>query len=171
MMLEKLYTDDAYIVDEAGNRRGPYKTRFGRGTTLTFLDESLEIVVDTGYRIIRPLDDGGEMVFHVTAYEFQERINRIPPQHLLGIEKRDHPAEEREAVQTSAGDMDESQMEEKSVISLPHAFAELIERIEAGDTTPEEKAEAKSVMKKLLENRSVSAILGDAVTGLLLLLD
>ena len=171
MMLEKLYTDDAYIVDEAGNRRGPYKTRFGRGNTLTFLDESLEIEVDTGYQIIRPLDDGGEMLFHVTAYEFQERINRIPPQHLLGIEKRDHPAEEREAVQTSAGDMDESQMEEKSVISLPHAFAELIERIEAGDTTPEEKAEAKSVMKKLLENRSVSAILGDAVTGLLLLLD
>lgn len=171
MMLEKMYTDDAYIVDETGNRRGPYKTRFGRGNTLTFLDESLEIVVDTGCRVIRPLDDGGELVFHVTAYEFQERINRIPPQHLLGIEKRDHPAEKREAVQTSAVDMDESQMEEKSVINLPHAFTELIERIEAGDTTPEEKAEARSVLKKLLENRSVSAIMGEAATGLLLLLE
>ena len=171
MMLEKLYTDDAYIIDGEGNRRGPYKTRFGSGNTLTFLDETLEIVVDTGYRIIRPLDNGEETVFTVTAYEFQERINRIPPQHLLKIGNRDHPKAEREPLQESVEKTQCSQMEEMDVINIPDVFVELIERIDASDTTPEEKAEVKSIMKKLLENRTVSAILGEASSGLWLLLD
>lgn len=171
MMLEKLYTDDAYIVDEYGNKKGPYKTRFGRGNTLTFLDEALEIVLDTGYRIIRPLENGEKVVFTVTAYEFQERINRIPPQHIVKIEKRGRSKAETKSVQKSAVDIKASQMEENGLINLPDAFVELIERIEAIDTTPEEKAEARSVLKKLLENRAVSAILGEASSGLLLLLD
>ncbi|MFT7879038.1 MAG: hypothetical protein ABXS91_01475 [Sulfurimonas sp.] len=170
-MLEKLYTDDAYIVDKEGNMRGPYKTRFGSGNTLTFLDETLEIVVDTGYEIIRPLDNGEEMVFTVTAYEFQERINRIPPQHIVKIENRDKPKEETETVQKKVVRSTASQMEETGVMNIPDAFVELIEGIDTSDTTPEEKAEARSMMKELLENRSVSAILGEATSGLLLLLD
>lgn len=171
MMLEKLYMDDAYIVDEEGNKRGPYKTRFGSGNTLTFLDNRLEIVVDTGYRIIRPLDNGEETVFTVTAYEFQERINRIPHQHLLKIENRDHAKAEREALQKSVEKRQAAQIEEMDVINIPVALVELIERIEASDATPEEKAEVRSVMKKLLENRTVSAILGEASSGLWLLMD
>jgi hypothetical protein len=170
-MLEKLYTDDAYIVDGKGNRRGPYKTRFGSGNTLTFLDEALEIVVDTGYRVVRPLEDGGEIVFSVTAYAFQERINRIPPQHLLTIEKRDQPKAEREAVQKSLENPNRLAIGDDHVVNIPDAFIELIERIDASSMTTEEKEEAKNGIKKLLENRGVSAILGEASSGLLLLLD
>jgi hypothetical protein len=172
-MLEKLYTDDVYIMDKEGNKRGPYKTRFGSGNTLTFLDETLEIVVDTGYQVIRPLEDGGEMVFNVIAYDFQERINRIPPQHIVKIENRDKAQvqEETEAVQKKVDHTKGSQVEEIDGMNIPDAFVALIERIDASDTTPKEKAEARSIIKKLLENRAVSTILGEAASGLLLLLD
>ncbi|MDM5271968.1 hypothetical protein PGH07_07240 [Sulfurovum sp. zt1-1] len=171
MMLEKFYTDDAYILDEHGNKSGPYKTRFGSGKTLTFLDEMLEIVVDTGYQIIRPLDDGSEMVFNVIAYDFQEKINRIPPQHILKIENAYEPHVETEPVRKNVDDFNVFQAEDNKVINIPDSLIELIERINASDCTLEEKEEAKSVIKKLLENPTVSAILKDAASGLLLLLD
>ncbi|UFH60041.1 hypothetical protein [Sulfurovum mangrovi] len=169
--MEKLYTDDAYIIDGEGKRRGPYKTRFGSGNTLTFLDEALEIVVDTGYWIVRPLDDGGEMVFTVTGYTFQEGINRIPPQHLLTIENKENPKAEREALQKSLENPNRLATGDDHVVNIPEAFIELMERIDASDMTAEEKKEAKNGIKKLLGNRGVSAILGDASSGLLLLLD
>ena len=139
MMLEKLYTDDAYIVDEFGTKRGPYKTRFGRGNTLTFLDETLEIVVDTGYKILRVLDDGEEMVFDVIAYDFQERINRIPPQHLLKIENTNKPHVGTVSVQESIENTNVLPIEDNHVVNIPESFIELIERINSSDSTPEEK--------------------------------
>lgn len=171
MMLEKLYTDDAYIVDEYGTKRGPYKTRFGRGNTLTFLDETLAIVVDAGYKILRPLEDGEVMVFDVIAYEFQEKINRIPPQHVLKIENTAKPRVETETVQTNIENSKAFQVEENHVINIPESLIELVEKINVSDSTLEEKEEAKIVIKKLLENPTVSGILGEATIGLLLLLD
>ena len=172
-MLEKLYTDDAYIVDEDGNKRGPYKTRFGSGNTLTFLDETLEIIVDTGYQIIRPLENGEEMVFNVIEYDFQERINRIPPQHLLKIENTDEDIVGSEAAQENIDNSNSHSHESlsKHVVNIPDSLIELIEKINASDSTLEEKEEAKSVMKKFLGNPAVSGILGEAASGLLLLLD
>ena len=170
-MLEKLYTDDAYILDEYGTKSGPYKTRFSSGNTLTFLDETLEIIVDTGYKILRVLDDGEEMVFNVVAYDFQERINRIPPQHLLKIENTNKPHVKTVLVQQRNENTTTFQMGDSNVVNIPGSFIELIERINASDSTSEEKEEAKSVIKKLLENPTISGILGEATLGLLLLLD
>jgi hypothetical protein len=171
MMLEQLFTDDAYIVDEKGDRRGPYKTRFGSQNTLTFLDEALEIVVDTSYQIVRLLDDGEEIVFNVIEYDFQERINRIPPQHVLKIENINKPDEETLPVQKKSDDSKASQVEEHYTVNIPDSIIELIERINSSESTPEEKEGAKSIIKKLVENPTISTILGEATAGLLLLLD
>jgi hypothetical protein len=171
MMLKKLFTDDAYIVDEYGNKKGPYKTRFGSKNTLTFLDEALEIVLDTGYQIIRPLDDSEEMVFTVIEYDFQERINRIPPQHVLKIENINKPDEETLPVQKKSYDPKVFQVEEHDAVNIPDSIIELIERINSSESTPEAKEEAKNIIKKLVENPTVSTVLGEATAGLLLLLD
>lgn len=61
-------------------------------------------------------------------------------------------------------------IDDHNVQHIANSLQGLIEKIESSNTTPSEKAEAKSLLQKVLSNPVVAAVLGGSASGLIELL-
>lgn len=173
MIGKELLTDNVYIISKDGTKQGAFKTRFGTGDKLTLFDSNLEMDIEVGYQILRPLPNGKEMIYTVKEYNFQDKFHDIPPQHILKLSTNGMPKEPKTPVSKTVVNIHNSsgvQVGDNNIQNITNSFNELIERINSCDASVEEKAQAKGAIKALLENPTVSSILGGAVSGLIPLL-
>jgi hypothetical protein len=56
------------------------------------------------------------------------------------------------------------------ILFTSNSLIGLIEKVEASSASPQEKREAKGILRRSLENPTVAAVLGSAVSGVLALL-
>ena len=169
-MFEELMTDDAYILNKEGVKSGPYKTRFGSNNKLQFFDSKLEMDIEVDYQVIRPMSNGKEETYRIIDCDFQEKFHDIPPSYNLKIEKgtKVSAPKSKPQVQNITYNISDSQgfqAGNQNIQNITDSFNELMQQIESSDATPKEKEEAKGVLRQVLENPLVTAILGGALSG------
>lgn len=167
MNLQDMYTDDVYFEDDDSQRIGPYKTKFG-GSKIIIYDKQLNVT--EGFIAIQPLPNGTEQRFSITDVSFSSGLGPINPHFTMQIEKESNKKQQTSSSPTFHINNSNVQVGDGNVQNIINSFEQLITAIESSDTEPKQKEEAKSLLKTLLSNPTVSAVLGGSVSGLLSLL-
>lgn len=163
---EDLCTDTIYIRHQDQRATGPLKASFGKGK-FTVFDETLD--VSEGDLIERPLPNGKAERYDIVDVEFSQGLHDIPPSYSLQVHKHgslvpfQKPGTTNITITNSKG----VQVGDHNSQSIVDSFKQVIEQIENGPGTPEEKEEAKSRLKKFLKHPLVSAAIGPALTAFL----
>lgn len=159
--------DEVHVLKQDGRRLGPYQAKV-QPTALRCYDTTLD--VDEGDAIWRELPNGKTETYKVLEVTYNQGLHGIPPSHLLTIRK-DASLVERGRVQNiNIAHSQGFQVGDHNTQNIADAFKTIIERIDAADATPEEKADAKGRLALFLEHPLTSAVVGGAVSGLSALL-
>jgi hypothetical protein len=163
---EHLCNEQIHIRHKDGRESGPLKTVFGKGK-FTVFDGSL--VVTEGDLIDRPLPNGKAERYDVINVEYTHQFHQIPAHVDLSVRKQGAlvPFTKGKTVNINIHNSQGFQVGDHNTQNIVDSFKQIIERIEQGPGTVEEKAEAKSHLKAFLAHPLTSAIVGGAVGGLL----
>ncbi|HZW13430.1 MAG TPA: hypothetical protein VFF81_09600 [Noviherbaspirillum sp.] len=157
MNLARMMTDKFFIEDQYGVRSGPFKTKFGSGALMVFLDE---LRITEGDHIIRPMADGSERAYRVDGCSHNAGSRNIPAHYSIKIS---------EAIATQAASahivMECQHLPSGEVHTNRPALAasmqSLAQAIDESAFPAEQKDEAKAILRKLLEDPVVAAVLAD----------
>lgn len=152
--------------DTKDNRTGPYKTKFG-SNKLTIFDKTL--TVNEGEIAIQHLPNGTEERFVITDTKFNSGIHGRNAHYSLSIIKESKQQREQKIPANTTFHINNSnvQVGDGNIQNIVNAFEQLANEIESSQSTPEQKEEAKGLLKSLLSNPTVAAVLGGTVSGLL----
>lgn len=166
MSLQRLMTDDVFFENDRGERSGPYKTKFG-GSGITVFNDKL--VVHEGDVVIQPLPNGTEERFVITETKFSSGLGSIKPHFSIGLIKESkHHREERKVANTTFHINNSNvQVGDGNIQNIVNSFERLVQEIDNHSSTPEQKKEAKGLLKSLISNPIVAAVLGGAASGLI----
>jgi len=166
-----LQNDTVFIERTAGERSGPYKTAISSkgGFSASIFEANLD--VEEGWKLIRPLPNGKEELFTILEANYSSGLSSIQPHWTLKLRKESSlaaapPPTTTINITNSSG----IQIGDHNIQHIVNSFVGLIEKIEASNVPPQEKAKAKSLMRSVLENPIVAAVLGSATVGVLTLL-
>lgn len=165
-MLQRLMTDNVFFENEHGERIGPYKTKFG-SSEITVFDNKL--VVKEGDVVIQPLPNGTEERFVITDTNFSSGLGPVSPYYTINIVKESKQQRKEKMAANTTFHINNSnvQVGDGNVQNIVSSFEQLIEKIDSSTSTPQQKEDAKGMLKSLLNNPTVAAVLGGAVSGLL----
>lgn len=161
-----LQNDSVYIEKLSGERTGPYKTNIGSkgGFSASIFEATLD--VEEGWKLIRPLPNGKEELFTILEVNYRAGLHSIPPHWTLKLRKESSLAEASRVTTTiNIANSSGIQIGDHNVQHIANSFVALIEKIEASNTTDQEKASAKGLLRSVLENPTVAAVLGGATAG------
>lgn len=168
-MLRNLLTDDCYVVNAAGQRTGPFKTKFTPNDFITVMDEAFDAA--RGDALIQPLPNGKEVTYQISDLMFQSGVGHLknfwkveflrrppePKQHLVSPTYNFHGA-------------NNVQIGDHNTQHIMAAIETLVGQIENAAASDSQKAEAKGLLRRFLEHPVVGAVAGGAASGLLGLL-
>jgi hypothetical protein len=163
-----MQNDNVYIEKPTGERSGPFKTAVGakNGFSASIFEETLD--VEEGWRLVRPLPNGRDELFTILEANYSPGLRRIPPHWTLKLRKESSLATPARPPSTiTINNSSGIQIGDHNVQHIANGFVGLIERIESSGALPQEKVEAKGLIRKALENPTVAAVLGSAVAGVL----
>lgn len=166
-----LQNDTVFIERPAGERSGPYKTAIGSkgGFSASIFEPSLD--VEEGWKLIRPLPNGKEELFTILEANYSPGLASIPPHWTLKLKKESSLAvTPRPTTTINIANSSGFQIGDHNIQHIANSFVGLIEKIEASNMSAQEKAEAKSLLRSVLENPTVAAVFGSATTCVLALL-
>jgi len=168
-----LHNDTVYIVSDAGVRSAPYKTAIGskNGLSCSIFEASLEI--EEGWKLIRPLPSGKEEIFTVLEANYSPGLHSIPPHWTLKLQKDGSMINKPKAQQATTINISNSQgiqIGDHNVQHIANSLAGLIEKIESSSALPQDKAAAKGILRELVSNPVVAAVLGAATSALFAML-
>ena len=168
-----LHNDTVYIVSDAGVRSAPYKTAIGskNGLSCSIFEASLEI--EEGWNLIRPLPNGKEEIFTVLEANYSPGLHSIPPHWTLKLQKDGSMINKPKAQQATTINISNSQgiqIGDHNVQHIANSLAGLIEKIESSSALPQDKAAAKGILRELVSNPVVAAVLGAATSALFAML-
>tara|TARA_R110002049_G_scaffold278664_2_gene457518 strand:+ start:390 stop:893 length:504 start_codon:yes stop_codon:yes gene_type:complete len=154
--------EDARVEKQDGTVVGPYKAIF-TGEQIIVPDEKADI--DEGDTILRGLPNGKDERFTVTDSTFYQKIHSIDAHYQIkyskgGISKCSEPTTNSITINNAQA----VQIGDHNTQNIVNALQELSNKIESADCSPEEKAEARSLLNELLTHPLVVAIIG-ATTG------
>ncbi|MBE9397102.1 hypothetical protein IOQ59_07485 [Pontibacterium sp. N1Y112] len=166
MPFKEMMTDDVFFEDSGGNRSGPYKTKFGTDTLRIFNDQAR---IEEGDIAIQTLPNNSEVRFVVQDVQFSSGVEAIPACYTVHIVKESKQNKEKAVSGNTTYNINAAnvQVGDGNTQNIVDAFQELAAKIEHSGATPQEKEEAKGLIKGLLSNATIAAILGGAVSGLL----
>lgn len=166
MSLQRMMTDEAFIENMQGERTGPFKTKFGAGK-LIFFDDTL--IVSEGDIVIQPLPNGREERYIITDSQFSSGLGSTKAHYSVSIVKESKQQRAEKVGPNTTFHINNSsvQVGDGNVQNIVNSFEQLSKEIESSDSTPEQKEEAKVLLKSLISNPTVAAVLGGAVSGLL----
>ena len=166
MSLQRFMTDKVFLENDCGERTGPFKTKFG-GSEITVFNDKL--VVKEGDFVIQPLPNGTEERFVITDTKFSSGLGPIQPHYSISIVKESKQQREKRMVANTTFHINNSnvQVGDGNVQNIVNSFEQLVQEIDNSFSTPEQKEEAKGLLKSLITNPTVAAVLGGAVSGLL----
>jgi hypothetical protein len=167
----RLQNDTVFIERATGERSGPFKTAIGSkgGFSASIFEASLE--AEEGWKLIRPLPNGKEELFTILEVNYSSGLSTIPPHWVLKLRKESSlAAAPRPATTINIANSSGIQIGDHNIQHIANGFIGLIEKIEASNAPQEEKEEAKSLLRGVLENPTVAAVLGSATAGALAIL-
>jgi hypothetical protein len=163
-----MHNDTVYIEKPSGERSGPYKTAIGskNGFSASIFETMLD--VEEGWKLIRPLPSRKEELFTILEANYKPGLHGIPSHWTLKLRKESSLASGNGSATTiNISNSTGIQIGDHNVQHIINSFIGLIEKIEASSSSAQEKNEAKGVLRRALENPTVAAILGSAVSGAL----
>jgi len=166
-----LQNDSVYIEKPTGDRSGPYKTGIAskNGFSASIFEASLD--VEEGWKLIRPLPNGKEELFTILEANYSPGLSSIPPHWTLKLRKESSlAAAPRPATTINIANSSGIQIGDHNVQHIANSFVGLAEKIEASNAPEPDKARAKGLLRSVLENPTVAAVLGSATAGALALL-
>ncbi len=159
-----LLKDKVFIVTGDGARKGPFKTNLRDGKATIFVKH---LKVAQGDTLVRPLSDGDEEVYTIEDFQYAEGLMDIPESFTFILNP--------ECILVPAGAAKDNRLPARSNDTekfqhIQSVFEELIHKIDTGNTPVEDKIIAKSKIRELLTNPTISSLLGAEAATLLKLL-
>lgn len=167
----QLQNDTVFIESATEERSGPFKTaiRSKGGFSASIFKANLD--VEEGWKLIRPLPNGKEELFTILEVNYSPGLSSIPPHWSLKLKKESSlAAMTRPATTINITNSSGIQIGDHNIQHIANSFIGLIEKIEASNVPSQEKEKAKSLLRGVLENPTVAAVLGSATAGALALL-
>lgn len=163
---KQLCKDTIVIRHQDGRTTGPLKAAFSADTFRIF-DDQLD--VSEGDIVDRPLPNGKAERYDILHVEFSQGLHAIPPSFALHIQKQGSlvPFKEQPVTNISIANSQGFQVGDHNTQNIVECFKQMIDRIDQGEGTPEEKAEVKSRLRTFLEHPLTAAAVGGAVGGLM----
>jgi hypothetical protein len=166
----ELCNDTIYIRHQDDRTTGPLKVAFSKDK-FTVFDPSLDVT--EGDIVERPLPNGKAERYDIIHVHFsQGMMDAIPPSYDLQVSKQGSlvPFQKPGVTNISISNSQGFQVGDHNTQNIVDSFKEMIQRIDNGSGTPEEKKEAKSRLRTFLEHPLTAAVVGAAAGGLLALL-
>ncbi|WP_434782426.1 RIP homotypic interaction motif-containing protein [Ferrovum myxofaciens] len=166
-----MQNDTIYIENSLAVRSGPYKTNIGskNGFSATIFDASLD--VEEGWKLIRPLPNGKNEQFTILEANYSPGLHGIPSHWTLKLHKESSlSSNQRSSTTINIANSSGIQIGDHNVQHIANSMIGLIAKIDASNAPPTEKAKAKNLLREVLENPTVAAVLGGTVTAALALL-
>lgn len=168
-----LQNDTVYLEKNTGERTGPYKTAIGskKGLSATIFDAMLD--VEEGWKLIRSLPSGKEESFTILEANYSPGLHTIPPHWSLKLQKDSSMVSSPKTQPATTINITNSQgiqIGDNNVQHIASSLIGLVERIESTNSSTQEKAEAKGLLRELIFNPVVAAVLGGAASGVVALL-
>ncbi len=154
--------DDAYILKRDGSRCGPYKAKFA-GDTIIVNDQMADI--DDGDTVVRLLPNGKEEHKEIYKANFYDTsIGGFSPHFQLKVgPKKIQPTISSQQINIHGGNV---QIGDHNRQEITNSIETLNNLINSSQGTPQQKEEAKGLLRKLAEHPLLTAIAGGAI-GLL----
>lgn len=160
-LLQKM-KEEARIEKKDGSVIGPFKATFSGGA-IFLLDQSADI--EEGDTILRKLPSGRDERSLVTEATFYNHsVTGTGPHYQLKFTKGG-ASEVQKSHSITINGAQSVQIGDYNTQNIVNSFEALVKKIEATDSTPEQKEEAKGILRKLLEHPLVISVLGAAVGG------
>ncbi|ADZ13605.1 hypothetical protein [Cronobacter phage ENT39118] len=158
--------EDAYILKPDGSRFGPYKAKFA-GSTVIVNDPKADIA--DGDQVSRVLPNGKEEIKHIKTCSFYNHGIANQGAHFQLKVQPIAQAESYVKHQTFniSGANSNVQIGNHNQMEFRENVNYLLSAIEKAEGTPEEKAQAKGLLRKFLEHPLVTTIAGSAADALL----
>lgn len=160
MSFPKEFEDPARIEKQDGSVLGPYKALFP-GQVIFLLDEKADVEEDDV--ILRELPNGKDERCIVTEATFYKRgLNGIGPHYQLKFRKGGQSEIQKPGHTINIHAAQSVQVGDHNTQNIVNSFESLVSKIESADLPPEQKEEAKSMLRKLLEHPAVVSVIGAA---------
>ncbi|QQB32232.1 hypothetical protein I6I07_16100 [Achromobacter deleyi] len=150
---------DVYVQKSDGSRAGPYR---GTLSAKSLIVKNKDFDVEEGDHIVRKLPTGREESYLVLSAQFYNGMGGIPPNWQLAIEKTTALRSPSAATSTTVNIHDSTgiQVGDHNLMNFQVAINEMVKKIDDSNSSPEEKAEAKSRLKAFLTHPLVISIAG-----------
>ncbi|MFC6123227.1 hypothetical protein ACFPZP_19450 [Citrobacter bitternis] len=152
--------EEAFILKKDGNRVGPYKSKFA-GDTVIVNDKMADI--DDGDTVIRVLPNGKEEHKEIYKANFHDTgIGGFGPHFQLKVgPKKMMPALSSQQINIHGGNV---QIGDHNRLEITNSIETLNNLINSSQGTPQQKEEAKGLLRKLAEHPLLTAIAGGAIS-------
>lgn len=169
-----LQNDTVFIEMPDGSRSAPYKTAVGSKngkTSASIFDSALD--VEEGWKLIRPLPSGKEEAYTILEANYSPGLHAIPPHWSLTLKKDTSMLGQQKPPQATTININNSQgiqIGDHNVQHIANSLMGLVEKIESSSSPVHEKEAAKGILRNLISNPTVAAVLGGATQGIFQLL-
>ena len=170
---DQLMNDKVFLDAPNGSRSGPFKTAIGtkNGLSATIFEATLE--VEEGWKLVRPLPSGRDESYTILEANYSPGLHAIPPHWVLKLQKDSSLVPRRTVPQNTTINITNSQgiqIGDHNIQHIASSLIGLVEKIETSGCPPQQKVEAKGLLRQLIDNPVVAAVLGGAASGVVTLL-
>lgn len=169
----RFQNDTVFIEKPDGSRSDSYKTLIGSKNGLSASIYEVNLDIEEGWKLIRPLPNGKEERYTILESNYSPGLHAIPPHWTLKLRKDTSMLNDAESKKSTTINIHNSkgiQIGDHNIQHIERSLVGLIEKIELSSASVEQKSEAKSIIKQLILNPTVAGVLGGATSGLLSLL-
>tara|TARA_R110002033_G_scaffold143340_1_gene181507 strand:- start:310 stop:798 length:489 start_codon:yes stop_codon:yes gene_type:complete len=153
--------EEARVEKPNGDILGPYSAMFA-GKIIIIDDQKAD--VEEGDSILRLLPNGKDERNYVTEATFYSMsIGRMGPHYQIKFKKGGAPVEHKPVQNFHINNAQSIQIGDFNTQNVVNSFEALVKKIESSSASPDEKAEAKSLLSKFLTHPVVVSVLGAAV--------
>jgi hypothetical protein len=139
---------------------GPYKASFP-GKTIFLLDEKADI--EEGDVVLRKLPSGKDERSIITEATFYKRgVDSMGAHYQLKYRKGGQSEMQKPGNTINIHGAQSVQVGDHNTQNIVNSFEALVRKIEAADLPPEQKEEAKGMLRKLLAHPAVVTVIGAA---------
>ena len=158
--------EKAFIEKQSGQVVGPYDAMF-TGGTIIIMDACAD--VEVGDTVIRQLPNGNDERSVVSESKFlRVGIGSSRDGHFqIKVRESAKTISQPHAQHINISNAQSVQIGDHNTQSIINSFEALITKIEAADSTPKQKEEAKSLLGSFLKHPLVVSVLGSVARGLI----
>ena len=154
--------DDARVEKPDGQVLGPYKSIFA-GSTIVINDAMAD--VEPGDTILRRLPNGKDERSIVTeAVFYSQGVGPIGAHYQIKFKKGGESLMQKPTQHINISGAQSVQIGDYNTQNIVNSFDALVKMIDSSNASPSEKAEAKSLIRQVLEHPLVVTVVG-AVAG------